>query len=88
MRRILASVIERGRVTIPSEVQRLLGIHAPQKIAFEIEGDGVRLVAAVPSLDDVFGAVEPLERPEDFERLAAEAWAEKARRTEHELREG
>jgi AbrB family looped-hinge helix DNA binding protein len=87
VKQILASVTERGQVTIPSEVRRLLGIRAPQKIAFEIDGEEVRLVPAGPSLDDVFGAVQPLEKPEDFERITTDAWAEKARRTAGELRE-
>lgn len=81
MKHVLASVTKRGQVTIPSEVRRLLGITPPQKVAFEIDGNDVRLVSAGPSLKEVFGAVRPSSKPEDFERLTQEAWEEKAKRT-------
>jgi antitoxin PrlF len=81
MKHLLASVTERGQVTIPSEVRRLLGIRPPQKVAFEIDGSEVRLVSAGPSLKEVFGAVRPSSKPEDFERLTQDAWEEKAKRT-------
>lgn len=87
MKQILASVTERGQVTIPSEVRRLLGIKRRQRIAFEIDGDQVKLVPAGPSLDEVFGSVEPLQRPEDFERITEIAWTEKAERTARDLSE-
>lgn len=85
MKQILASVTERGQVTIPSEVRRLLGIGVRQKVAFEIDGDEVRLVSAGPSLEEVYGAVKPLREPEDFEQLTRAAWEEKARRTAKDL---
>lgn len=85
MKHILASVTERGQVTIPSEVRRLLGIQERQKVAFEIDGDEVRLVPAGPSLEEVFGAVKPLSIPEDFEQLSQGAREEKAQRTVAEL---
>jgi AbrB family looped-hinge helix DNA binding protein len=85
MRHILASVTKRGQVTIPSEVRRLLGVGARQKIAFEIDGDQVRLVPAGPSLEEVFGAVSPRMQPEDFDQLSRDALDEKAERTAEEL---
>lgn len=87
MRHILASVTDRGQVTIPSEVRRLLGVRARQKIAFEIDGDQVRLVPAGPTLEEVFGAVPPLTDAEDFDRLSRDAWDEKAVRTVEDLRD-
>lgn len=86
MRHILASVTERGQVTIPSEIRRLLGVGLRQKVAFEIDGDQVRLVPAGPSLEDVFGAVAPLKGPEDFDQRYRDALDEKAERTVEELR--
>lgn len=86
MRHILASVTDRGQVTIPSEVRRLLGVGARQKVAFEIDGDQVRLVPAGPTLEEVFGAVPPLTRPEDFDWRSRDALDEKAERTAEELR--
>jgi AbrB family looped-hinge helix DNA binding protein len=81
VKHLLASVTERGQVTIPSEVRRLLGITPPQKVAFEIDGNDIRLVPAGPSLKEVFGAVQPASRRVDFARLGEEAWEEKAKRT-------
>ena len=87
MKHILASVTERGQVTIPSEVRRLLGIRARQKVAFEIDGNEIKLVSAGPTLEEVFGAVQPLCKPVDFERLTQDAWTAKAERTAQDLRE-
>jgi bifunctional DNA-binding transcriptional regulator/antitoxin component of YhaV-PrlF toxin-antitoxin module len=40
MREIIASVDSAGRVTLPAEIRRRLGVGTPGKIAFVLEPDG------------------------------------------------
>jgi antitoxin PrlF len=76
-------VTSKGQVTIPAAVRRLLGLKKNGKVAFRIEGNAVRVEAAQATLQAAYGAVEPLTRPEDFERIARIAQEEQALRAAH-----
>ncbi len=80
MREIIATVTQRGQVTIPAEVRRLLGTKARDKVAFQIEGDQVRLAPARFTLQTAYGSVEPLQRPEDFKEITRKAKEEHVER--------
>jgi antitoxin PrlF len=41
---LLATVTDKGQVTVPAEVRRRLGIRPRDKLAFVLDGDTVRLV--------------------------------------------
>lgn len=43
MKELLSTVTTKGRVTIPAEIRRLLGIAPHEKAAFIVEGQQVRL---------------------------------------------
>ena len=87
MKQILASVTERGQVTIPAEVRRTLGLVPPRgKITFAVDDDGVRLMPASYTLESTFGSVQPLARPEDFKGLAQQARTAAAERTVAKMR--
>lgn len=67
----LGTITQKGQVTIPIEVREYLRVQPNDRIAFEIQDDG-QVVIQKPSiltLDDVFGAVTPRNRPEDFKKL-------------------
>jgi antitoxin PrlF len=85
MREYVTTITQRGQVTIPAEVRRLLGANPRDKIAFRIEGDTVRLVPVEFTLEQVFGSVTPLQRPEDFDELSRRAKDEKAKQTLQEM---
>lgn len=70
------NVTSKGQVTIPLAVRRMLGIRRNSKVTFRVQGDTVTIEPAEYSLESVFGAVTPLARPEDFERLAQVAFDE------------
>lgn len=80
MREIIATVTQRGQVTIPAEVRRILGTKARDKVAFQIEGDQVRLAPARFTLQTAYGSVEPLQRPEDFKEITRKAKEEHVER--------
>lgn len=78
MKEILSSVTQRGQVTIPAEVRRLLGTKSGDKVAFQIEDGQVRLTPAKFTLESAYGSVTPKHRPEDFEAMKDAAMEERA----------
>jgi AbrB family looped-hinge helix DNA binding protein len=87
MREYVTTVTQRGQVTIPAEVRRLLGAKPRDKIAFRVENGTVRLMPVEFTLEETFGSVTPLHRPEDIEELIRLAKDEKAARTVREMRQ-
>ena len=88
MKQIVTSMTQRGQVSVPVEVQRLLGLRPRDKVAFVIEDNVVRLVSAREALEAVFGSVKPLSgsNASDFDQQVRLAKEERAERTVKELR--
>ncbi|MDP2935295.1 MAG: hypothetical protein Q8O86_02270 [Dehalococcoidia bacterium] len=84
MKQITASITQRGQVTIPAEVRRLLGAKPRGKVVFQIVDGEVRLAPVEFTLESAYGSVTPINRPEDFEELIREAMEE---HTEEVIRE-
>lgn len=81
MHEIISSVTSKGQVTIPLEVRRRLGVGTPDKIAFIVDEDVVRLAPATTSLASLYGSVPALpDESADLERELDEAMAEAADR--------
>lgn len=81
MREIVSTVTRKGQVTIPIEVRKRLGVGTPDKVAFVLEDEGVRLKPATVSLASLFGSVPALPNESaDLEREIDEAMAEEADR--------
>ena len=87
MKTIVTTVTQRGQVTIPAEVRRLLGLRPHSKVTFEIDDDGVRLTPAPFTLEQAYGSVKPLSRPEDFEAISRAAKEEHVQRVLQQMRE-
>jgi AbrB family looped-hinge helix DNA binding protein len=68
-RRYVTRLTGDGRVTIPADVRRLLGLEPGQTVTLEVTGSEVRIKPARLSLDSLYGAVKPLTTPEDFEHI-------------------
>jgi len=60
MKEIVASITQRGQVTIPAEVRRLLGVKPRDKVAFEVDDGHVRLVPVKFTLESAYQSVPPL----------------------------
>ncbi len=86
VKQLTATVTQRGQVTIPAEVRRLLGAKPKEKVAFQIEGDEVRLVPAAYTLERVYGSVKSIHKPENLKEIIRSVKEEKARRTMKKLR--
>ena len=75
---IVMTLTRKGQVTIPAVIRKMLGLEPNKQVAFEIEAGEVRIKAARATLEAAYGAVKPLTRPEDFERVAQIAQEEHA----------
>lgn len=82
----VTTVTQRGQVTIPAQVRRLLGAKPRSKVTFRVDGAEVSLVAAEHTLESAYGSVAPIERPEKFKQLARAAKDERATRAARKLR--
>ena len=83
----LSTITRKGQVTIPAEIRRALHLKKGDTVAWQQEGDEVRLTPARFTLESALGSVEPHQRPEDFVALEQAAKAAKARATMAELTE-
>ena len=76
-----ASVTSKGRVTIPVEIRRLLGVRAHDKVAFRVEDNKVQLTRSGNAVARTAGALagpEPRLTVEEERAAAEEAMAEEA----------
>ena len=72
MLEIETTLTQKGQVTIPAEVRRALGLKPHDKVTFELEGDVARIKRATSKIRRWYGAVTPVERPEDFRKVREE----------------
>lgn len=79
-----SKLTSKSQVTIPKKVREFLGINPGDQVAFKIEGDTVRVVPVVSTLDKNFGALKPVRRPEEFGEVRKDAQAEVARQVAEE----
>ena len=85
MQQITATITERGQVTVPAEVRRVLGVKHGDKVVFTIAHGEVRLAPAAFSLESAFGSVRPYSNPEGFDKVSLAAKEAKAEKTAREL---
>ena len=85
MKEIITTMTQRGQVTVPSEVRRLLGLKPRDKVAFSIEDDEVRLTPARFTLESAFGSVKPATRTRDFKAISRAARDDKLQRERAKL---
>ena len=79
MRLMESRMTQKGQITIPAEIRARLGIKPKDKVQFILESDGVKVVPAESRFLKGYGAVPPINTPEDwravrreFEELVAE----------------
>ena len=77
MKEIISTVTSKGRVTIPAEIRKYLGIATNDKIGFVIDDEGgVRLrVLRYPTIASLRGAAGRLNKPlswKEIQKIAQE----------------
>ncbi|MHB8576012.1 MAG: AbrB/MazE/SpoVT family DNA-binding domain-containing protein [Dehalococcoidia bacterium] len=78
MRQYLSSVSQKGQITIPTEVRRMLHIQPRDKVAIEIEGDVLTVRPIFTDLEASFMAIPALPRQytdNEMTEIAAEEHA-------------
>jgi AbrB family looped-hinge helix DNA binding protein len=70
MKQIITTMTQRGQVTVPAEVRRLLRLKPGDKVAFAIEAGRVQIRPASFTLESAFGSVKPGTRTRDFKAIA------------------
>ena len=86
MKEIVTTITQKGQVTIPVEIRHLLGLKAKDKVAFSIDKGNIRLAPAKYTLENVFGVVKPLNKPEDFKKLKQIAIKEHVKKVIEEMK--
>jgi AbrB family looped-hinge helix DNA binding protein len=86
MKEIVTTMTQRGQVTVPAEVRRMLGLKPREKVAFAIDDGEVRLRPARYTLDTVYGSVPPLRKRLSDKEISRIAREEHARETAATLR--
>jgi len=81
VKQIITSLTQRGQLTMPVEVQRLLGVKPRDQVIWEID-EGETTVRSAPTLESVFGSVPaiPGMTTDDFDRQIEEATEDEADR--------
>jgi len=68
----------KGQVTVPKQMRERLQLQPGSLVRFSLGAEGEVIISrAAPSLEEAYGAVAPLRRPEDFEKLRDEAIEER-----------
>lgn len=86
MKELVTTLTQRGQITVPAEVRRLLGVKAHDKLAFQIEDGTVRLTPASFTLASAFGSVQPHRPVTNIDQEIRAAKQEKAERTVRTLK--
>ena len=86
MKELVSSITQRGQVTLPAEVRRLLGLKPYDRVAFEIKANEVKLIPVPYTLESAYGSVPPRRRPEDFKKLTHSVKEERAKATVRKMR--
>ncbi len=74
----LGTVTQKGQVTIPLAIRRLLDVKPRDRVVFRVTEGRVELLPANMTLEAVYGAVKPLARPENWKNVRRRAREERA----------
>ena len=76
----LGTVTQKGQVTIPLAVRKLLGVKSRDRVTFRVIEGRVELTPAHMTLEDVYGAVKPTNYPENWDKIRKTAREERVQR--------
>lgn len=73
MKQFDTAITQRGQVTLPAEVRRVLGVKPREKVTFQIDGNEVRVIPAKFTVESVRGSVPPLKEARSLEQMYQDA---------------
>lgn len=77
---VITTITSKGQVTIPVKMRKKIGIKTPDKIQVILDRDEVRLRPFPKTLDEIYGAVKPSLRPENFKKIREKVRQYRAKR--------
>lgn len=72
MQEFETTLTEKGQVTIPIEIRRIIGLQPKDKVSFEVDGDTVKIKRATSKLLAGFGAVQTRPKLENDTKIREE----------------
>ena len=71
MHRLTMSSIltKKSQITIPRKIREFLGLKPGERVAFIVEGDVVKIAPLKSKLEENFGKIKSLKKPEDFKKI-------------------
>ena len=79
------TLTERGQVTLPAEIRRMLGVKPKEKVTFEVDGESIRIISSKFTVESVRGSVPPLAERKSLEDIVDIAAEEHARHVIDEM---
>ena len=76
----IATMTSKGQITVPVEIRRALGLKAGDKLIFRMAKGKAEPAPFPMTLEEAYGSVQPLSRPEEFKAIRAAAREERAER--------
>lgn len=67
----ISTITSKGQVTVPVEIRRALGLKPQDKLVFRVVKGKVEVEPFPMTLEEAYGSVGPLAKPEDFEAIRA-----------------
>ena len=75
----LGTVTQKGQVTLPLAIRRLLDVKPRDRVVFRVTDGHVELLPAHITLEAAYGAVKPSARPENWKTASHRAREERSR---------
>ncbi len=72
MQELETTLTQKGQVTIPLEIRRMMDLEPHDRVRFEVDGDTVRIIKASSKLLKWYKSVTPQNKPEDFRAIREE----------------
>jgi len=60
---------KKSQITLPKQIRDFLGVKAGERISFVIEDNTVKIVPIKSKIEENFGKVKPIQKPEDFKQI-------------------
>jgi len=62
-------LIKKSQITLPKQVREFLGVKPGDQITFVIEDNSVKIMPVKSKIEENFGKVKPIQKPEDFKQI-------------------
>ena len=86
MAEMRTTMTQRGQVTVPAQIRKLLGLRPKDQVVFEIVDGAIVFRRPRFTLETLAGSVKPRKRPEDLKKVRESVREERVERQMRILR--